>query len=229
MGNARELLARLNPTTIRYNIGVGGGEPGLSNIDIAGALGFVPAGLGREVLECCYMTDRVRLTARLGDLVVPLIRAEWRRQIDAFNDAKVELGIAHVCVGWTGRTTQDQRQNLARAQAAYLQAKAALWPDTSEVRMQDIALAVLQEIAGSSICDACGGGSMEVCTRCAGTGRVGWSSERGRAEAIGVSQTTYRGVGWGRVYGWMLDLLRDAETCAAGQLAAAMRDPQVAA
>ena len=48
MTDPRRLVARLNPTTVRYDVGRGG-IPDLTAQDIAAALAFVPAGLGREV------------------------------------------------------------------------------------------------------------------------------------------------------------------------------------
>jgi len=53
MARATELLARLNPTTCRLDIGRGG-VPELTNIDIAGALGMVKDRLGRALLELLY-------------------------------------------------------------------------------------------------------------------------------------------------------------------------------
>ncbi len=50
MRRAAELLARLNPTTCRFDIG-NGGVAEMTNIDIAGALGMVRETLGRSVLE----------------------------------------------------------------------------------------------------------------------------------------------------------------------------------
>ncbi len=49
MAHVGKLLARLNPTTVRYDIGRGG-MPELTPQDIAGALAMVPAGLGRELI-----------------------------------------------------------------------------------------------------------------------------------------------------------------------------------
>lgn len=55
MADLREMLARLNGQTVRFDVGKGGGgPPELQTSDIAAALGIVPAALGREVMEAVY-------------------------------------------------------------------------------------------------------------------------------------------------------------------------------
>ena len=49
MSDVRKLLARLNPASMQYD-GARGGFGGMTAQDIAGALGMVPYGLGREVM-----------------------------------------------------------------------------------------------------------------------------------------------------------------------------------
>ena len=52
MTDPREKLARLNPSNVRFDVGCGGGIPELTSIDIAHALGRVPAfRLDDEVLD----------------------------------------------------------------------------------------------------------------------------------------------------------------------------------
>ncbi len=60
MTDPRRLLARLNPSTIRYDT-LPGGVPELTAQDIAHALGLVPVGLGREVLQACWWPDGAAL------------------------------------------------------------------------------------------------------------------------------------------------------------------------
>lgn len=57
MADRREMLARLNAQTARFDVGQGGGAPSLTTSAIAAALGMVPAGLGREVMEAVYLPD----------------------------------------------------------------------------------------------------------------------------------------------------------------------------
>jgi head-tail adaptor len=203
MADVRELLARLNPTTIRYDTGKGGGAPELTNIDIAGALGFVAAGLGREVLESCYLSDVVRPTRRLREIVVAMVREEWDRQGRQLMEAKTNLALAKVIAGWGGAITADQRREVDRCRAKFEAVRAAMWPDATGERLPAILLAVLQDV-----------------------GRGGMS-DRGRAEAIGVSWSTYRSA-WAPVYRWMLQQMLEAEQEAADQLAAALRRGQAA-
>ncbi|MGB5784835.1 MAG: hypothetical protein WBH11_05590 [Stenotrophomonas geniculata] len=44
--NPRASMGRLGPTTVKFDIGRGGGKPDLTNQDIAAAPGMVLAGLG---------------------------------------------------------------------------------------------------------------------------------------------------------------------------------------
>lgn len=203
MADVRELLARLTPTTIRYDTGKGGGAPELTNIDIAGALGFVPAGLGREVLESCYLSDTVRPTRRLREIVMAMVREEWRRQGDQLIEAKTDLALARACMGWGGAITAEQRREAGRCRAKFEAVRAAMWQDATGERLPAILLAVLQDV-----------------------GRGGMS-DRGRAKAIGVSWAAYCD-NWKPVYSWMLRQMLEAEQEAAGQLAAALRRGQAA-
>ncbi|GEM_PF-6033615 len=48
MVDRREMQVRVNPQTLRFDVGRGGGAPSLTTSDIAAALGMVPASLGGE-------------------------------------------------------------------------------------------------------------------------------------------------------------------------------------
>ena len=89
MARATELLARLNPTTCRLDIGRGG-VPELTNIDIAGALGMVKDRLGRALLELLYW-DSAAPGARdtLVGVVYPEIVERIREQREAMVDAEL--------------------------------------------------------------------------------------------------------------------------------------------
>lgn len=203
MADVRELLARMNPTTIRYETGKGGGLPELTNIDIAGALGFMAAGLGREVLESCYLSDVVRPTRRLREIVVAMVREEWDRQGRQLMEAKTNLALAKVIAGWGGAVTADQRREVDRCRTKLDAVRAAMWPETTGERLPTIVTAALAEIA------------------------MGTRSDRARADAIGVSWTTYRAA-WAPVYGWVMRQMLDAEQEAAVQLELAIRRDRVA-
>jgi hypothetical protein len=65
--------------------------PELTAQDIAAALAFVPAGLGREVLIACWWPD-ARNGLQLIDFAREVMFAKWRRQ--RLMDARTDLAIA---------------------------------------------------------------------------------------------------------------------------------------
>lgn len=221
MNNARELLARLGPTSVRLDA-VGGGRATLTNQDIAHALGMVDAGLGREVLECCYLDSGVRPTRALRDHLLKAVCAEWRRQDEVMLTARTNLAFHHAMANFARAVSPDLRREIDQARAEFDEAKVQCWPRDAGEMLPAITLAVLQEIAGSSACDSCGGAKMVPCARCGGEGYVAWS-ERTRATAIMRSQAVYHRV-WSGMYSWILDLLRDAERSAFRQFSRALAD-----
>lgn len=223
MGNARELMARLGPTTVKFDIGRGG-KPDLTNQDIAAALGMVPAGLGRELLEACWWPDGAALRRhKLRDAVIALVQPELLKQQRRLADARTELGIAQVCMGWAGAVTAAQRAERDRAATRLGQVKAQCWPISTLESLPTLAAAVIDEIAKCPHCAACEGrgevssGEVRVpCKPCDGSGLVAISDRR-RAVAIGRDESTYRSK-WRGVYEWMLDRMREAEQEAAWAL-----------
>lgn len=226
MADVRELLARFNPKAIRYG-GSGGsaGEP----LDVPGALGFVPRGLGREVLECCHCSDVIRPSRALMDHVLIEVRKEWMRQADLVRDARLSLSLAEVCAGWHGVVTLEQRKELERSRAAFEHTRDQCWPKDLPAMLPRLVLAVLHEIGRRNHCPDCQGrkevrkpgGVVVPCARCSGSGVIP-VSDRARAEAIGRHVESYRRH-WASAYIWMLRLLSDAEAAAAAALASALR------
>lgn len=230
MANVRELLARLNPQTIRYDVGSGGNwADKLSNQDIAAALAFVPAGLGREVLIACWWPDGGSLDRkRLLGWVTHTVRTEWQRQGRALAEAKTDLGIAEACANWNGRTTPEQRAEVERARNALDRVRAECWPESLSDRLPAIVSACLAEIAYRNHCGECAGrgelvrGELVVkCQKCGGNGTLP-TSERHRAQSLGMHVETYR-ERWAGVYGWILRAMIDAESEAAAALSRALR------
>lgn len=229
MGDIRELLARLNPTTIRYNVG-SGGTGGLSNQDIAAALAFVPAGLGREVLIACWWPDGGRLDRKkLLDYILAAVRVEWRKQGEELQDARTGLGIAEVCAGWHGTVTPEQRRELDSARARFERVRDECWPKDLPAMLPTLTTAVLGEIARRNHCPDCEGrgdllrGELRVkCDKCNGTGVVAITA-RSRAAFIDRDEASFRR-NWSPVYSWLLDLLSDAEREAAQSLVRALKD-----
>lgn len=227
MTDVREMLgARFNAKTARFDACPGGGKPTFEAIDVAHALGLVPAGLGREVLECCYLDAEVRPSPKLRVHVLNAVMGEWRRQEDALAAAKLELGFCQAMAEFARSMSSELRTKLEEAQGAYDSAKAQCWPRDAAAMLAPITLAALQEVAGCSACDACHGFPMVPCTRCGGTGYVSWS-ERTRATAIGRSKTVYRTI-WAAMYNWIVALLRNAEQEAAEVMKRALTTREVA-
>lgn len=227
MGNARELMARLGPTTVKFDIGRGG-KPDLTNQDIAAALGMVPAGLGRELLEACWWPDGGALRRhKLRDAVIALVQPELLKQQRRLADARTELGIAQVCMGWAGAVTAAQRAERDRAATKLDQVKSQCWPVSTLESLPTLAAAVIDEIAKCPHCAVCEGrGELDsgdtrvTCKPCEGTGQVAISDRR-RAAAIGRDESSYR-ERWRSVYEWLLDKMLEAEQSAAAQLSRAL-------
>lgn len=229
MTDVRELLARLNQTTVRFDVGQGGGIPSLANIDIAGALGMVSPGLGREVLEACWWPDGARLRRhKLRDAVVALVEPEIRRQRNRLWDAGLDLQLAKQAAAWgAAGMTDAQRVEIERARARYEQVQAQCWPQSTMESLPTIAGAVLAEISSRCLCAACEGrgelvigGVLRECKACEGRGAMA-VSDRQRAKAIGRDVAAFSRV-WKTLYLWLLDRFRDAEQKAALELAEAV-------
>lgn len=229
MADVREMLARLNPTTVKFDVGKGGGMPELTNIDIAGALGMVPAGLGREVLEACWNPDGARLRRhKLRDAAVALVEPEVRRQRNRLWEAGLDLQLAKQAAAWSGSgMTHEQRVALDQARSRYEQVQGQCWPKSTMDSLPTLTGAVLSEIAKANHCEACTGRgerlvgeTVRVCTECGGRGIVPVSDRR-RAKAIGRDVAAYQRT-WRPVYLWLLDQMRDAEQKAARELAGAL-------
>lgn len=228
MADIREKLARLNPTTIKFDVGNGGGTPDLTNIDIAGALAFVAPGIGREVLEACWWPDGAALRShKLRDAVIALVEPEVRRQQKLLAEARIEVGLAQACMGWTGAVTAEQRQELERARGRLESLIASCWPRSTMESLPTLAGAVLAEIANANHCESCAGRAevvvgtvVKVCEQCSGRGIVPVSNVV-RARMIGRDEAAYRR-NWKSLYEWLLAHFRDAEAAAAAQLASAL-------
>lgn len=228
MVDVREKLGRLNPTTVKFDIGVGGGTPELTNQDIAAALAFVPAGLGREVLIACWWEGGAVLNrTKLRDAVVAVAATELRKQWMRRADAHTNYALAAACVGWSGAVTAEQRQGRDAAEARLRDANAACWPRETLTYLPNLSKVIIDEIAKQPVCEQCKGlplvaaGKAVKCEGCAGSGREP-ISDRGRAKELGLDPALFRR-SWKRVYEWLLVKFRDAEGVAAQQLAAALR------
>ncbi|WP_375731496.1 hypothetical protein ACN28O_10425 [Xylella fastidiosa subsp. multiplex] len=228
MTDPRRLLARLNPSTIRYDT-LPGGVPELTAQDIAHALALTPAGLGREVLEACWWSDGAALRrGPLRDAAVALVVPEIRRQQQRLLEARTDVGIVKACMGWTRATTSAQQAALRRAQERLDKLKAHLWPQATLEMLPVLVAAVVDELSTPQLCPCCHGRGerrvgalVKVCTACGGSGAVP-ASDRKRAAAIGRDESTYRTT-WRSLYEWLLERMGVAERQAATQLQEALQ------
>lgn len=200
MSDVRELLGRLGPTNVRFDAGRGGGVADLTNIDIAGALGMVPAGLGREVLEAAWCPDVAAMRRhKLRDAVVGLVVPELQRQTRRLCEAHLDLQLAEAALAWSNSATAEQRRHVDRARQVLAQVRAETWPTNTAEHLPALARAAVDEIRDG-----------------------GRRSDRSTAIAIGVDPADYPRR-WRAVYVWLLQRMIDAEAAAAGQLAVALR------
>lgn len=228
--NPRASMGRLGPTTVKFDIGRGGGKPDLTNQDIAAAPGMVlagpgRAGLGRELLEECWWPDGGAALRRhkLRDAVIALVTLELQRQQRRLAGARADLGLAEVCIGWGGAATAERRANRDAAQQWLGRVRAQCWPINTLESLPTLASAVIGEIAKRPHCAACEGrvqamlGELLVpCTVCGGAG-LGAVSDGRRAATIGRDEFTYRAKCRG-VYEWLLQRMAEAEQEAAWAL-----------
>ncbi|HET6906755.1 MAG TPA: hypothetical protein VFH52_07395 [Rhodanobacteraceae bacterium] len=212
MTNIRKLMARLNPGSAQYGMIVRGGIPDLTTEDIAGALGMVPQGLGREILCHIWWPDGARTTR--AELLSALTQAqfdEWSRLADQLRAAQLAEHLAE----------HDGRGSLRRARRDLETARAQMWPAIGpRSRYGAIRLAVLTEMAAPNLCTHCAGRGnlmletvLVACAHCKGLGRVGISGRK-RAAAIGCDESTYR-EGWQLPYEYLHELCVTAEQDAA--------------
>jgi hypothetical protein len=199
-----KLLARLNPASARYGA-VGGGVPELTPQDIAAALAFVPAGIGREIICRLWWPDGAALAAKdLDRMLMDAQLGEWKRRMDAMVTSQIAVAVADSLVA--------RSRALARLDAA----RAHLWPRLgSESCYAAIRGAVLAEIAAASHCTKCDGrghlmenARIVSCQPCFGSGIIKFG-DRARAASIDRDESTYRRA-WKPVYEWTERLCQDA-------------------
>ena len=218
--NVRKLLARLNPSTLNLR-GAGSGAGDVSAQDIAAALGFVPAGLGREVL--CHLWWPLGASLKPTELLreIALIQsrehARLAAALKAATDQLVDLELRYYCSRIPGPELRGEIDAATRARDS---ARERCWSYHPDVYAR-IGRAVLAEMAATTLCPACHG---DGCAHCDNTGAVPISA-RQRADAIGRDEAAFR-KRWARVYEFTYRRLRDAEQGAARALAKALRNDQ---
>jgi len=225
MADRREMLARLNPQTIRFDVGQGGSGAVLTTSDIAAALGMVPAGLGREVMEAVYLPDgAMRHRAKLAEAVLSIVRPEFTRRARALADAESDLDFAKAVVQFTRRgLTEAQRRVLREREAAVALARAQAWPKNTYQHLSRMVDAVVLELASGNRCPTCIGAGIVNdmgCKDCRCTG-VEPLPDRRRALAMGCHPVDYP-KRWRQVFEWLLAELNQAGDRAARQFSRAL-------
>ncbi len=206
------LLARMHPKNVRFDIGTGG-VPELTSSDIAGALGMVPGGIGRELLCLAWWPDsRSSIEHHALNRLNTALLSEWSRRESLMLDAMLAIA------------TSDGRESLRRAQKLYSAAHADRWPSINQVENDFrhpqgayglLPQAVLNEVIHPRRCPQCEGrGSVHTrtgaakCTRCDESGMVSMTNTD-RAEALGITEANYR-QRWDAPYAWLMDHCTDA-------------------
>lgn len=201
--HAAELMARLNPSTVRYDIGRGG-IPELTPQDIAAAIAMVPSGLGRELMCRLWWPEGSQLSKTdIDQLLMEAQLSEWRDRMDGLVMAQLKAECAN---------TEIQMRK-ARWEIEAAQARA--WPRIGPGSCYGaIRAAVLVEMCEAGRCGECSGrgvlmirGEIAACEGCEGTGRTRLSDRR-RAVAIGKDRSSYR-KDYAPVYEWLLALCMD--------------------
>jgi hypothetical protein len=223
------MLARLNPTNVRFDVGRGGGNPELTNIDIAGALGMVPAGLGREVLEACWWPDGAALRGhKLQAAVIALVVGELQSQRLKLLDAERNEQIVESQIFWANQylrrgATATQLDELKGVVEKTSVVRDACWPANTIQKLPLIVQAIVEELRGDA-CSCCGGTRFveeKGCTECSGTGREKCSDRR-RAIRMKTDPSDFARR-WRVVYQWLFTRFADAEAEAARCFGAAIR------
>lgn len=212
-----EMMARLNPATVRYDIGRGG-MPELTPQDIAAAIAFVPAGLGRELMCRLWWPGGSNLAPEeLDSIVTGMLLEEWLKRKDELVTAQLRAECA--------KSDRDRRA----ARQAVQEAQERQWPRIGHGSPYvAIRNAVLAEMSTECQCPACRGrgfllekATIVGCKFCNmnGTAKV---SNRARAEVVGVNHETYR-TSVAPVYEWLMARCTDALEPARRALARAVR------
>lgn len=193
MTDPRELLARLNPATVRFDINRSGTAPALSNIDIAGALGMVQPGLGRDLLELLHgPAPQQRDIANVYEHVCRLAMNEATRRGILHGEAKTRWGMAASLATFHGDKSEAMRRELAILKARVGVARDQLWPDTLHERMPALARLLIGYMRGERL------------------------SNREKSARLKMDESTWRSK-WSGIFEHVLSILIDAEQDAAKQ------------
>jgi len=230
--NARKLMARLNASTVRFDVGRGG-LPELTPQDVAGALGFVKDEFAREVFCAIWWPDGAAISRQsLNDRLRAMLLEEFARRCRQSEVARLEYHLAQANFEARRVHSRSDRAELARLAEQKTEADRERWPGEMAIYPQ-IAYGVLAELVSSNQCGRCGGRGVGLdgmvvvtCPKCDGRGSASSNDVR-RATLIGKEPSAYRKT-WARVYEWLYDKAASAESTAA-KLISRQLDPSSAA
>ena len=196
--DVREKLAQLNPSSVRYDVCPSGA--GSTENPYAMALGFVPAGMGRDLLEYLYWPDGAILRgAAIYQGVVRVAMKEWATRMQAHTDARCTFGLAETLAKYAKDRSPATVRNLAILQARVAVARDNLWPERLEDKLPMLVPMLLRAMKGEK------------------------HSNVDRAKAMGIDESSYR-ERWSKVYEWMLTKMIDEEQAAARAMEQALRN-----
>lgn len=197
--DVREKLGRLNPSTIRYDTGHGG-TPDLTNIDIAHALGTVPKGLGRDLLELLYWPDgAVRRLEPIVAAIFKLAMDEYYGRKARYAEAQTTWGLAECLATYHRDRSGESKKNREILKARVAVARDNLWPERLSQLLPRIASLLVGYMKGDRL------------------------TKTQKAKALEMDESSYR-KGWEPIFEWMLTQMIEAEAEAARQLEAALRN-----
>jgi hypothetical protein len=229
--NPCELVARLNPGSVRLDGGGRGGVPEYTAQDIAAMLGMMgndPDGnpeenerlrFAREIFCAVWWPEGAKLVKRQLDALIGAMQfEEWRERAN-------DLLNAHLAVAQSSiLPVSEQRFARERADGILDRAKARLWPALGQSPYVRIRSAVLVELRATRICAICEGRGQAMvdtlkvtCGSCGGSGRIAISDVQ-RAGMLERDESTYRHT-WRSVYEWTFARVSEADALARSFLA----------
>lgn len=212
----RELLGWLNPRSPRWELGRGG-IPDLTAEDVAGALGMVPAGMGRDLIALTWAQHAAVLPAVRRQVFLALWR-EWARRRDLLVVASLRKAEAEI---------DGRHEDVERARFAIESARRKQWPDMAQQRHAEVYRrlgdGVLAEFISPGCCPVCRGTRNRMvcdrlveCSHCAGSGRVRQTNAQ-RAAWLETSASRFA-ERWRHPWEWLFALVVREEKEAAKRL-----------
>lgn len=200
MVDVREKLgSNLNASTVRYDTVPGGGDS--TENPYAMALGFVPAGMGRDLLEYLYWTDgAVRRGAAIYHGIAKVAMTEWAVRMRAHADARCNYGLAESLAKFNGDRSEETTRQRSILKARVAVARENLWPEKLQDKLPVLIPILLHTMKRDK--------------------RVDTNAKR--ADLLGMTESSYRQT-WAPVYEWMLSRMIDEEQAAARAMEMALR------